>query len=136
MYDCGSCLHLDKSRKAETENKLAYRYGCNNTKATKGYGRENLNKELEINHINGIKSDNRIENLELVTPSENQNHAYRIGLKKPLKMENNPSAILCLKQVRRIKELITLGLSDAEISKIFDVTATTIQHIRKGKTWI
>ena len=35
MYDCGSCLHLDKTRK--TEIKIAYRYGCNNTKATKGY---------------------------------------------------------------------------------------------------
>lgn len=35
---------------------------------------------LEINHINGIKSDNRIANLELVTKSENAIHAYRIGL--------------------------------------------------------
>lgn len=35
----------------------------------------------EINHINGIKSDNRIANLEAVTPSENTKHAYRIGLK-------------------------------------------------------
>jgi hypothetical protein len=38
-------------------------------------------KGLEINHINGIKTDNRIANLELVTPSENMKHAYRIGLK-------------------------------------------------------
>lgn len=35
---------------------------------------------LEINHINGIKSDNRIANLELVTKSENAIHAYAIGL--------------------------------------------------------
>ena len=35
---------------------------------------------MQINHINGIKTDNRIANLELVTGSENVKHAYRLGL--------------------------------------------------------
>lgn len=39
-------------------------------------------KGMDINHINGIKEDNNLSNLEIVTRSENIRHAFKTELRK------------------------------------------------------
>lgn len=87
-------------------------------------------KNLVVNHKNGVKTDNRVENLEYVTRSENSKHAYRIGLQKP-PMPNRNYEVLSDDAIKLIYEC--QSLTQTKLAGVFKISTTTVRNIKKGK---
>ena len=66
---------------------------------------DNMNN-LQVNHIDGNKLNNNLNNLEWVTGKENTLHAHKLGLCKPQYGEYNPCSKLKEYQVKEIIELL------------------------------
>ena len=92
-----------------------------------------ISKGLEINHKNSIRHDNRIQNLEAVTPSENVRHSYSAGFKSA-RGERNGRAVLTFSQVVFIRN--TRGeIPSAVIAETFGISDGHVRAIRTQKAW-
>lgn len=91
---------------------------------------------LQINHIDGNKTNNRLDNLELVTASENIQHAFDNDLMLPKRGEANGFAKLTEDQVREIRKRIESGaISMRALSFEYGISDTTVRLIIKRKLW-
>lgn len=117
---------------------------------------------LQINHKDGDKFNSSLENLEVVTPSENILHALRTGLRRPTpkghhvppekrargerhgshthpervaRGERNPNAKLTEKDVREIRALRSAGVPHKELACRYGVSLKTVKKAATGRGW-
>ena len=108
----------------------------------------------QVNHKNGDRSDNRLRNLEWVSPQENQEHSYeKLGRQRHMRGENNPQGTLTEAQAREIIRLWEVerpavlralgrkrlppehGLSLEGLGRRYGVHFRAIYRLVSGKTW-
>lgn len=92
----------------------------------------NPGNKPEVNHIDGNKANNRVENLEWVTRSENTQHALATGLIKS--GENHYNARLTNEQARFVRENPD-NLSITQLAESFNVSREFISDVQLGKTY-
>jgi len=95
---------------------------------------------MECCHNDGNPSNNFVENLRWDTRSNNQKDRESHGtMTNPIwidrKGSKNGRAKLKEEDIPNIRNLIKYGLSNIEISKIFNVSKYTIKAIRLNKNW-
>lgn len=86
-------------------------------------------KDMQIDHINRDKLDNRLCNLRVVTPKENSNNRPSTAA------ELNPSAKLTWELVREIRIIFARGVSCVKIAKDFGISDISVLNIVRNKTW-
>ena len=90
---------------------------------------------LVINHIDGCKTNNNVDNLECVTYQCNTLHSISLGLQVGQKGEENSRAKLSNLDFEHICTLLTEGLTNKEISKLYHIHERYVSLIRHKRRW-
>lgn len=96
---------------------------------------QNNNNLPQINHKNGLKYDNRVNNLEWCTMSQNVKHSINVLGRKELHGEERPNSKLKQCQVKEIMEMLSLHIQQKLIAEKFNVSIRAISNIKTGDRW-
>lgn len=88
-----------------------------------------------VNHKNGIKDDNHVDNLEWASIQQNIRHACKNNLRGDLSGSNNGQAKLTEGEIPLIRNMIGVGISHGKIAKKFGVSRALISRISRGLAW-
>ena len=87
---------------------------------------------LQVNHIDGNKSNNCVENLEWCTSKENNQHAHNVGLRSNItEIKLNKT----LADEIRHKYFVEKNISLSKLATEYNVSRTTISGIIHNKSW-
>lgn len=100
---------------------------------------------LEIDHVDGNRKNNSIDNLEVVTHKENirraaekgsyKNNALRSGSSHGRSILDDMQVLTIRTMPKRAKNGRGSGVSNTELAKLYGVSVTRIVNIRNGKEW-
>ncbi len=94
----------------------------------------NFNDKPCVNHINGIKSDNRVDNLEWCTIRENNIHAIKLGLSGQAPGEKHHMSKLTEKDIVEIRENKD-NLFQWQLALVYGICQGQISRIVNNKRW-
>lgn len=90
----------------------------------------NFNRNMQVNHIDGDKTNNHITNLEMVTMEKNMSHASKNGL-IPTGEDHHMSKIT--KEI--VLDIRSSSESPAEIGRKYNLNRSHVHSIRNRKIW-
>lgn len=91
--------------------------------------------EMQVNHIDGIKTHNFVENLEWCTNQENRVHACQNGLAAHMIGETNPFHKLTEEQVLEMIKDLQNHIPYSKLMEKYNCSKSTISSIKNGRNW-
>lgn len=87
-------------------------------------------QDMQVNHIDGHKTNNNLMNLEYVTAKENALHAKALNLSRPPQKGK-----LTFQDAEDIREMVGDGNKQRDIAKLYGVSPQAINDLVNGRTW-